>query len=383
MLMKAMPLKLAVLLLLSLLMAPGCPVNPPPVEDTTPPAAVTDLTAQPMDGSNGIVILSWTAVADDGAQGVPATSYDIRYDTAPITEESWSNATAFQQTLQPADPGTLSTLQVGNLTPAVRYYFAMVVLDDEGNTSSLSNVADVVAPGDVVPPGQVLDLAALPSAAFSGAADLSWTAVADDGYTGEAAVAYELRYSTAPIYPANWSSAQVYAQSWTPLSPGQAEAHRVYGLVPGTAYYFVLGVSDDQGNTSPLSNNGTMTLMSAWIWEQPAFTPETLRDLSFLSGGIGFGVGDQGTVLHYDGTTWRRMISGTSHSLYGVWALSSSCVFAVGQGGEALHYDGNAWTSIAAFTAMDLHAVWGASVSDVYALGYGGLFHYDGSGWAR
>jgi hypothetical protein len=66
------------------------------------------------------------------------------------------------------------------------------------------------------------------------------------------------------------------------------------------------------------------------------------------------------------------MVSGTSESLYGVWGASSSNVFAVGSQGTILHYDGSTWSTMASgTTSWELTAVWGASASDVYSVGYG------------
>jgi hypothetical protein len=47
-----------------------------------------------------------------------------------------------------------------------------------------------------------------------------------------------------------------------------------------------------------------------------------------------------GTILHYDGSIWTPMTSGTTNGLGGVWGSSGSDVFAVGSGGTILHYDG-------------------------------------------
>jgi hypothetical protein len=42
---------------------------------------------------------------------------------------------------------------------------------------------------------------------------------------------------------------------------------------------------------------------------------------------------------------WSAMDSGTTEDLYGVWGSSASDVFAVGWNGTILHYDGSTWTS--------------------------------------
>jgi hypothetical protein len=53
------------------------------------------------------------------------------------------------------------------------------------------------------------------------------------------------------------------------------------------------------------------------------------------------GPGQPGTILHYDGTAWSAMNSGSTASLHGVWGSASTDVFAVGEGGTILHYSGH------------------------------------------
>jgi hypothetical protein len=96
-----------------------------------------------------------------------------------------------------------------------------------------------------------------------------------------------------------------------------------------------------------------------------------------------FAVGSKGTILHYDGSSWNRMNSGTTYLLRGVWGSSPSDVFAVGHNWELeiiLHYDGTSWSEMSRGTMMGLYSVWGSSPSDVFAVGEG-VRHYDGNSW--
>jgi hypothetical protein len=83
-----------------------------------------------------LVPLAWTAVGDDGTLGL-AFSYDLRYATSPIDAASFEAATAVL-TDPPLPPGSAESLNVTGLTPNTRYYFALRVLDDAGNASSLA-----------------------------------------------------------------------------------------------------------------------------------------------------------------------------------------------------------------------------------------------------
>ena len=45
-----------------------------------------------------------------------------------------------------------------------------------------------------------------------------------------------------------------------------------------------------------------------------------------------------------DGSAWSEMDSGTTDTLWGVWGSSGSDVFAVGDNGTILHYNGSTWS---------------------------------------
>jgi hypothetical protein len=104
-----------------------------------------------------------------------------------------------------------------------------------------------------------------------------------------------------------------------------------------------------------------------------------------------FAVGDDGAIVHYNGTTWSPMRSTTSQCLVGVWGSSASDVFAVGNFGVILHYDGSDWSVMKSGTDWMLTDIWGSSSTDVYVVGqvFGRLagvyipttLHYDGEDW--
>lgn len=106
-------------------------------QDTTPPAAVADLTP------GGVlltkILLNWTATGDDGMEG-KATAYDIRYSQAPISEANWEQAHRVTDVPEPQAAGFRESVMVGGLAPNTTYYFALKVADNVGNQSELSNV---------------------------------------------------------------------------------------------------------------------------------------------------------------------------------------------------------------------------------------------------
>ncbi len=111
-------------------------------------SSVTDTTAT----------LGWSAVGDDSLTGT-ATSYDIRYSTAPITAGNFASASAVSGAPAPAVAGTAQSVVVRGLSRQVTYWFAAKSTDDAGNVSAISNVPTATTT-DTLAPASIRDLAA-------------------------------------------------------------------------------------------------------------------------------------------------------------------------------------------------------------------------------
>ncbi len=85
------------------------------------------------------VTFNWTAPGDDGTVGT-AASYDIRYSTSMITDQSWNSATPAVNVPYPHEAGVTESFTVNDLDPAQTYYFALKSVDEAGNYSEMSNV---------------------------------------------------------------------------------------------------------------------------------------------------------------------------------------------------------------------------------------------------
>jgi subtilisin family serine protease len=107
--------------------------------DHVPPAVVNDLAVVTM-GSN-TARLQWSASGDDGLDRT-ASRYDLRYSTAPIDANNFASATPVAGLSKPKAPGSPESFQVTRLAFSTTYYFALVVEDDQGNRSPVSNVVD-------------------------------------------------------------------------------------------------------------------------------------------------------------------------------------------------------------------------------------------------
>jgi hypothetical protein len=114
------------------------------LRDSTPPAAVADLSASTgtVDGS---VLLSWTAPGDDGTVGSFSGMYFVQSSTFN-SANNWKKASA-QVIISTGNvvPGRAQKYNVRGLTPRVTYYLCLWTADESGNASAKSNNPRAVA----------------------------------------------------------------------------------------------------------------------------------------------------------------------------------------------------------------------------------------------
>jgi hypothetical protein len=89
-------------------------------------------------------------------------------------------------------------------------------------------------------------------------------------------------------------------------------------------------------------------------------------------------------VWHVDGVKSTKTFDGdASRKLQGIWGSSERDIWSVGSQGYIVHYDGSAWAAVPSGTQQNLNAVWGSSSRDVWAVGdIGMILHFDGSSWS-
>lgn len=122
-------------------------------------------------------------------------------------------------------------------------------------------------------------------------------------------------------------------------------------------------------------------------------TEENLRGVFGFDSGEVFAVGDNGTIVHYDGRSWLTMESGTTANLVGVWGKAPDKVVVTGDAGTILLYDGVAWTAMESGTTEPIGPVWGwplsygpPSADSFLAWAVGGgpagtVLYFDGNDW--
>lgn len=97
-----------------------------------------------------------------------------------------------------------------------------------------------------------------------------------------------------------------------------------------------------------------------------------------------FAVGESGTVLHTDGSSWTTMPSDTTQWLNAIWGdPQSGDVFAVGENGAIIHYDGTTWNAMTSGVSVALHGIYGTAADNLYVVGDSGVvLHYNGAAWS-
>ncbi|MEZ4648409.1 MAG: hypothetical protein R3E97_06375 [Candidatus Eisenbacteria bacterium] len=234
--------------------------TPPPVPDTTPPAAIIDLGSSFLRSNS--LRLDWTAPGDDGESG-QATEYDIRFSSLPITPDNWQDAPKVIYDERPLPAFLIEHVPVSGLQPETVYYFVVATRDEADNWSEISNIHAVstTALTDATPPAEVTDLA-LVSVSDSSAV-VTWTATGDDGDVGTA-FAYDIRFSRQVITEENYFDIVDEGIPRFPPVPQPAGTTMVYEvpeLEPNTHYYVAMQVLDDAQNRSRLSNNVELTTL--------------------------------------------------------------------------------------------------------------------------
>jgi chitodextrinase len=106
--------------------------------DITPPAAVSNLSVFTGASTSSSLLLNWTASGDDGTVGT-AAAYEVRYSTVPPTAGNFAQGTLVGS-VAPGPSGAAQELVVSGLASNTTYYLALLVSDDSGNVSPLSNV---------------------------------------------------------------------------------------------------------------------------------------------------------------------------------------------------------------------------------------------------
>jgi hypothetical protein len=121
-----------------------------------------------------------------------------------------------------------------------------------------------------------------------------------------------------------------------------------------------------------------------WVWRNPLPQGHDLYAVWGSGSSDVFAVGQAGTILHYDGSTWSPMDSGTTADLHGVWGTASNDVYAFGDSGTFLRYNGTSWQLKTSGTTRAFGTAAGVAANEIYVQvcsGFPTVFRYNGSSW--
>ncbi len=183
-------------------------------------------------------------------------------------------------------------------------------------------------------------------------------------------VYYEEECDPEMCWPIFYDFAKQYnGTSWSPITIKQ-DGNALHNSIWGSSEndIFVVG--------------GGIFHYNGLVWSEMPYTITELDAVWGTSGDDVFAAGSFGKIIHYGGSSWSLMNTGTTKNLCGIWGSASDNVFAVGVSGTVLHYDGDTWVPMDSNTTDTLRGVWGSSGENVFAVGDGGtIIHYDGTVW--
>jgi hypothetical protein len=123
------------------------------------------------------------------------------------------------------------------------------------------------------------------------------------------------------------------------------------------------------------STNAQNTLFQ---WASP--TKASLYSVFMVSQDDGWAVGDEGTIIRWDGMKWSNETCPVTSKLNSVFMVNASDGWAVGYEGTIIHWDGANWTNMT-FLGAQLASVFMISTNDGWAVGGGSILHWNGVTW--
>jgi hypothetical protein len=106
-----------------------------------------------------------------------------------------------------------------------------------------------------------------------------------------------------------------------------------------------------------------------WRWERPTPIGYTLASIVAFSPSDVWAVGDAGTVVHFDGASWRVDPTPICDGLASLWGTSATNLWAVGTNGRIVHRDAIGWHVVDSGTCAALFAVWGSPTGTIWIAG--------------
>jgi hypothetical protein len=156
-------------------------------------------------------------------------------------------------------------------------------------------------------------------------------------------------------------------------------------VAPGADLQLAVSFAPDDTGFAVGSNGTILRFVDpGWVRMRSPVT-FNLRRVHVLSADFAVAVGTNGAVVWWNGVDWRYDdTTGTSQSLYGVWAAAPDDIWVSGANGTILHWNGAGWAAVPSGTTSHLWRIQGVAPDNIVAVGrLGAVLHYDGSAWTR
>ena len=127
----------------------------------------------------------------------------------------------------------------------------------------------------------------------------------------------------------------------------------------------------------------TTTTVYDWGWENPLPQGLTLLGVSCPSASLCKAVGDSGTIMSWNGTSWSADSSGTTSTLQGVSCPTATLCKAVGWSGTIVSWNGTSWSADSSGTTSNLYGVSCPTATLCKAVGdFGTILSWNGTSWS-
>ncbi|KPA17730.1 hypothetical protein MHK_002052, partial [Candidatus Magnetomorum sp. HK-1] len=159
----------------------------------------------------------------------------------------------------------------------------------------------------------------------------------------------------------DWGLVRIYnGSTWQPYDVGNTYLSGVWGSSPDNIY----ACGSIYGTSYIHRFNGT-----SWSQVYSTSAVNGLYAIWGTSENKVYVVGNDGYIIHYDGTDWSIIESGSGISLYGVWGTNENNIYVVGQSGTINQYNGTSWSSVNSGTSQNLRCIWALNNKDMYIVG--------------
>ena len=154
-------------------------------------------------------------------------------------------------------------------------------------------------------------------------------------------------------------------------------------IVPGTNDLY--GISGNgPSDIVAVGDTGSILRYDGATWRKDASPTSLLLRAIWGGGGQYVIVGERGTILRSNGAGWTPQASGTPQFLRAVWGSDPTNVYVVGDSGVVLRFDGGRWSPVTVPSRLRFRAVWGTASNNVFIAGDSGtVLRYDGVTWQR